>query len=87
MLLTRLLNACYHFPGFVYHDARLDQATHTLEVQIRPRRGSKPRCSGCGQAAPCYDPLSERRFEFIPLWGFAVRLLFIGQRGGVVDKN
>ena len=87
MLLTRLLNACYHFPGFVYHDARLDQATHTIDVQVRLRRGSKPRWSGRGQTAPGYDPLSERCFEFIPLWGFAVRLLFTGQRGGVVDKN
>ena len=76
MLLTRLLNACHHFPGFVYDDARLDPATHTIEVEVRPRRGSKPRCSGCGQPAAGYDQLAERRFEFIPVWGFAVFLLY-----------
>ena len=76
MLLIRLLNACHHFPGFVYDDAKLDQATQTIEIQVRPRRGSKPRCSGCDLPAAGYDQLSERRFEFIPLWGFAVLLLY-----------
>ncbi len=76
MLLTRLLNACHHFPGFVYDDARLDQATHTIEVEVRPRRGSKPRCSGCDLPAAGYDQLAERRFEFVPVWGFAVFLLY-----------
>lgn len=76
MLLTRLLNACYRFPGFVYEGARLDEATKTIEVQVRPRRGSKPRCPGCGQCASGYDQLPERRFEFIPMWGFAVLLLY-----------
>ena len=76
MLLTRLLNACHHFPGFVYHDARLDPTTQAIEVQLRPRRGSKPHCSGCSQPAVGYDQLAERRFEFIPVWGFAVLLLY-----------
>ena len=76
MLLTRLLNACHHFPGFVYEGARLDEATKTIEIQVRPRRGSKPCCSGCRQSAAGYDRLPERRFEFIPMWGFAVLLLY-----------
>ena len=76
MLLTRLLNACHHFPGFVYDHARLDHTTQVIEVEVRPRRGSKPRCSGCSQPAAGYDHLSERRFEFIPVWGFAVLLLY-----------
>ena len=37
---------------------------------MRPRRGSKPHCSGCGTAAPGYDLLPMRRFEFIPIWGY-----------------
>lgn len=76
MLLTRLLNACHRFPGFVYEGARLDESTKTIEIDVRPRRGSKPVCSGCGQPARGYDTLSERRFEFIPIWGFAVVLLY-----------
>jgi len=76
MLLTRLLNACHHFPGFVYEGARLDEPAKTIEIDVRPRRGSRPVCSGCGQPARGYDTLSERRFEFIPIWGFAVVLLY-----------
>lgn len=80
MLLTRLLNACHRFPGFVYEGARLDEATKTIEIDVRPRRGSKPTCSGCGKPARGYDTLSERRFEFIPIWGFAVLLLYSMRR-------
>jgi len=76
MLLTRLLNACHHFPGFVYQGARLVEATKTIEIDVRPRLGSKPCCSVCDKPAPCYDHLRERRFEFIPIWGFAVVLLY-----------
>lgn len=80
MLLTRLLNACYHFAGFVYAAARLNQATATIEVEVRPRRGSKPHCSGCGKTAAGYDLLPTRRFEFIPIWGYAVQLLYAMRR-------
>lgn len=80
MLLTRLLNACHHFPGFVYAGARLCEEINTIEIEVRPRQGSKPRCSGCGKPASCYDHRSSRRFEFIPIWGFAVFLLYCMRR-------
>ena len=76
MLLTRLLNACHHFPGFVYTAARLCKATNVIEIDVRPRTGSKPCCSGCQQPGSGYDQLPQRRFEFIPIWGFAVLLLY-----------
>lgn len=80
MLLTRLLNACHHFPGFVYQAAHLREANQTIEINVRPRRGSRPRCSGCGRRCSGYDQLPERRFEFIPVWGFAVVLLYAMRR-------
>lgn len=80
MLLTRLLNACHHHPGFVYKGARLCERSQTIEIEVRPRQGSKPRCSGCGNPAPGYDHLGERRFEFIPIWGYAVILLYCMRR-------
>jgi transposase len=80
MLLARLLNACHHFPGFVYAAVRLIEATNTIEVDVRPRRGSKPHCSCCGSTAPGYDVLAVRRFEFIPVWGYAVMLLYAMRR-------
>jgi transposase len=76
MLLTRLLNACHHFPGFVYERARLIESSQTIEIDVRPRRGSQARCSGCRRPAAGYDQLGLRRFEFIPIWGFAVVLLY-----------
>ena len=80
MLLVRLLNACHHFPGFVYAGARLNEVTKTIEIQVCPRRGSKPICSVCAQHRPGYDVLFERAFEFIPVWGFSVLLLYSMRR-------
>lgn len=80
MLLARLLNACHHFPSFVYAAVRLIEASSTIEVDVRPRRGSKPHCSCCGSTAPGYDVLAVRRFEFIPVWGYAVMLLYAMRR-------
>ena len=77
MLVTRVLNACHHFPGFVYTGARLIEAHNTIEIEVRPRTGSKAICSGCAKSAPGYDHTPQpRRFEFIPIWGFAVLLLY-----------
>jgi transposase len=80
MLLTRLLNACHHFPGFVYEAARLIDRMKTIEIDVRPRKGSQACCSGCSKPARGYDQLPERRFEFIPVWGFAVELLYSMRR-------
>ena len=56
------------------------EAAKTIEIDVRPRQGSKPRCSGSSKPAPGYDHLCERRFEFIPIWGFAVVLLYCMRR-------
>jgi transposase len=45
-------------------------------VTIRPRTGSAALCSTCRRPAPGYDRLPERRFEFIPFWGFFVFFLY-----------
>ena len=56
------------------------EASSTIEVDVRARRGSKPHCSCCGTAAPGYDVLPMRRFEFIPIWGYVVMLLYAMRR-------
>jgi transposase len=76
MQIITLLNQCYRFPGFVYQQARLSQDRKRLEIQVRPRVGSKAICSGCHRPAAGYDHLAERSFEFIPVWGFLVFLLY-----------
>jgi transposase len=76
MRLITLLNHCHHFPGFVYEKARLCPDKGAIEILVRPRRGSKPVCSGCHRPAAGYDHLGLRRFEFVPFWGFMVLLLY-----------
>jgi len=78
--LITILNRCHHFPGFVYQQARFSSDHKSIEIVVRPRKGSKAVCSRCHQPAPGYDQLSERRFEFIPLWGFLVFLLYSMRR-------
>jgi hypothetical protein len=55
MRLITLLNHCQHFSGFVYVKARLLASSQTIEIDVRPRRGSNPVCSGCHKRAPAYD--------------------------------
>ena len=76
MRLISLLNQYQHFPGFVYEKARHGADNRSIEITVRPRRGSKPVCSGCHQPARAYDHLRQRRFEFVPFWGFMMVLLY-----------
>ena len=78
--LITILNHCHHFAGFVYQHARLSRDKKSIEVAVRPRKGSAAVCSRCHQTAPGYDQLAERRFEFIPFWGFLVFLLYSMRR-------
>src|SRR6202162_2129930 len=80
MELITILNHCYHFPRFVYRYARFGPDKKSIEVAVRPRQGSAAICSGCHKPAAGYDHLPERRFEFIPLWGFLVFLLYSMRR-------
>ena len=82
MLLTTILNQCYRFKGFVYGQARFVRhlGQQRIEVLVRPRKGSRAQCSGCGVRCAGYDHLPERRFEFIPLWGFPVFLVYARRR-------
>ena len=68
MELTTILNRCHHFRGFVYEHARFSTDKRSIEVVLRPRKGSAAVCSRCHLPAPGYDQLAERRVEFIP-WG------------------
>jgi transposase len=78
--LITILNRCHRFPGFVYQQARFSSDYKTIEIAVRPRKGSSAVCSRCHQPASGYDQLPERRFEFIPFWGFLVFLLYSMRR-------
>lgn len=83
MQVKTLLNHVCKLKRFVYTRVHLVEeadGTSRLEVGIRPRKGSRPECSGCGAQGPAYDTLAQRRFDFVPLWGMAVVLLYAMRR-------
>jgi len=85
MLLKTLLNRVHPVKGFVYEKEKLieDPAEANgcrIEASVRPRRGSQGVCSGCGRRGPTYDTQEERRFDFVPLWGMAVVLVYAMRR-------
>jgi len=81
MLIQTILNRIEKQPGFVYERCGLCHDGHsTLEITIRPKRGSRPICSGCGKKGPGYDTMAQRRFEFVPLWGIPVFFLYRPRR-------
>jgi len=78
MLVKTILNRIQKQPGFVYGAVTLleEGGYMVLGVDLWPRRGSRPICSGCGCRRPGYDTLSVRRFEFVALWGIQVFFLY-----------
>lgn len=76
MQLVTILNHCHHHRGFVYQHVRFSPDKKTVEVDVRPRKGAAAVCSECHKPAPGYDHLPERRFEFIPFWGFLIFFLY-----------
>ena len=82
MLVKSILNRIQLHNGFVYGAVRLVEKTShlLLEIEIRPRKGSRPVCSVCSESGTGYDTLPVRRFEFIPLWGIAVFFLYAMRR-------
>jgi transposase len=84
MRLKVILNRIEKHPGFVYTKARWVEAAGetAVEIGIRPRVGGRAICSGCQKPAPGYDLLAERRFEYVPLWGIAVFLVYPMRRVG-----
>lgn len=82
MQLKSILNRVARHKSFVYGTPRwVDDALRpTIEVPIQPRANGRPVCSGCQRPRPGYDRLSERRFEFVPLWQIAVVFVYTMRR-------
>jgi transposase len=78
MQVKTVLNRVHRIKGFVYANDRF--VGDRILVDVRPRKGSRPRCSGCGRRGPGYDTLGERHFHFVPLWAIAVVLVYAMRR-------
>lgn len=82
MQLKTLLNKLEKHKGYVYGRITFEEGGRpSLLVEIRPRKGSKPVCSGCNKPGPGYDtPLRVRYFQFVPLWGVLVFFAYAMRR-------
>lgn len=83
MQVKTILNRLEKHRSFVYEAVRLQEdevGRLMMDVEIRPRSNSWALCSECGRPGPGYDTLKPRRFEFIPLWGIRVFLIYAMRR-------
>jgi transposase len=78
MQVKTVLNRVHPVKGFVYDRVRF--VNDWIEVDVRPRKGSRPVCSGCGRTGPGYDTLAARHFHFVPLWALNVILVYAMRR-------
>jgi len=81
--LKTLLNACHRLKGFVYAWVAFERVglAKAVVAEVRPRRGSRAVCSGCGRAGPTYDTSAKPRlFQFVPIWGFHCYLRYSMRR-------
>lgn len=78
MQVKTVLNRVHKIKGFVYEKVRF--VGEHIEVEVRPRKGSRPICAGCGIRGPGYDTLWERHFKFVPLWAIGVALVYAMRR-------
>ena len=88
MQLKTILNHVTDYKSFVFGKVTLEsrELGQVLEVEVRPRANGRRVCSGCQQTRPGYDVLpTVRRFDFVPLWGIAVCLLYQMRRVNCPD--
>jgi transposase len=83
MLIETLIKHCHEIKGFVYEKVTLVNrpGKEVLEVDIKPRKNSKARCSICLRHSPTYDTArNPREFDFVPLWQYPVVLIYFMRR-------
>lgn len=82
MHLRSLLNRIEKHRGFVYVSEKFvaESDRPSIEVTLRPRKGSRGFCSGCGRKGTTYDTREARKFQYIPLWGVMVFFIYAMRR-------
>ncbi len=82
--LKTVLNAIQRFPGFVFHDIRLqrygDGQPRCIEITVLPHPAIAAKCSRCLKPAPGYDRLEQRSWLFVPLWGIVTWFVYAARR-------
>ena len=88
MQLKTILNQVTDYKSFVFGKTRWRKLSvwPALEIKVRPRKNSRPVCSGCGKRRPGYDLApAPRHFKFVPLWGMAVSFVYRMRRVNCPD--
>lgn len=83
MRIRTLLNYCEKHKSFVYESEHFETINEKLclVIRVKPRANSRPICSVCKRHGSTYDHQpTPRYFEFVPLWGIAVFLLYAMRR-------
>lgn len=83
LTLKTVLRRVQDLAGFVVDSVRSVGSTgdsFRIEVRLSPDPRRRPRCSGCGKAAPCFGYLPERTWKFVPLWNIPVTLRYAPRR-------
>jgi transposase len=80
MQVKSILNRVENIPGFVFERVQWSEDGTRIEAEIRPRKGSRAKCSGCGEEGPGYDKLKKRRYQFVPLWQIPVMFAYRPRR-------
>ncbi len=82
MHLKTILNRVQKHQRFVFAAIRWRPGFEApaIEVEVVARTNSKPICSGCNRPGPGYDTLPQRYFDFVPLWGIKVFLVYAKRR-------
>ena len=88
MQLKTILNHVSDYKSFVIGKVSWqdEELKSTLEIEVKPRANGRRICSGCQQVRPGYDTSTQvRRFDFVPLWGIAVCLVYQMRRVNCPD--
>ena len=83
MQLKTIFNHVIEYKPFVVEHAKLveEDSPATIEITMCARGNGLPTCSGCGKRSSGYDTQpTPRRFDFVPLWGLAVVLIYTMRR-------
>lgn len=82
MHIRSILNRVEKLKGFVYESEEYfpSKDRSTIEVTVRPRKGCQGYCGGCGKKGTTYDTGEPRRFQYLPMWGILVFLVYCMRR-------
>jgi len=71
MELITILNRCHRFRGFVYQQAHFSADKKSIEVAVRPRKGSVAICSRCHLPRPVTISSANGALSSFPYGGFS----------------